>query len=59
MLESDKKCYLNLALFSEIDLDRCNEINDNSQEENSTEQFIDEITSLVNRCITRNKELEI
>lgn len=54
----DAQCYLNLTLFTESDLDRCNEIAEDSRESNSTEQFIDMIQSLANRCTTTNKELE-
>ena len=53
----DAASYLDLTLFVENDQDKCNEIAD-SQEEGATEQFIDMIQSLANRCNNTNKELE-
>ena len=61
----DAECYLNLTLFTDADLDKINEICDNENEagqsaanETATEQFIDMIQSLANRCNTTNKELD-
>ena len=67
----DAQCYLNLTLFTDADLDKIIEICDSETEngsggngegakanENATEQFIDMIQSLANRCSTTNKELD-
>lgn len=53
----DAQCYLNLTLFQDQDLAKCKEIA-SSQDGNSTEQFIDMIQSLANKCGAKNKELE-
>ena len=53
----EAQCYLSLTLFSEADLEKCNEIAD-STEVNAAEQFIDMIQSLTSRCNTTNKDLK-
>ena len=68
---NNAQCYLDLTLFTEADLDRCNDIIENGKEQEegavrasgdttsgSTEEFIDLIQSLANRCSITNKELE-
>ena len=56
-INDGSQCYLNLALFTETDLEKCTEIADSSDAD-STEKFISMILSLTNRCNGTNKDLK-